>query len=126
MKNTTTVTYICFVAFLLSGVICFLHYHRTYPTVTFTQDDHIALDPVHSAAYLIEDSQAQPIADINSASAETLAVLPCMDEILAARVVNYRMNFGSFSKTEDIMKVNGITRDIYTKIRPYICADKPN
>ena len=46
--------------------------------------------------------------DINAASAEELAALPGIGEVLAGRIVAYREEHGPFAAVEDLMKVSGI------------------
>lgn len=46
--------------------------------------------------------------DINTASAEELAELPGIGEVLAGRIVEYRAAHGPFGAAEDLLEVSGI------------------
>lgn len=46
--------------------------------------------------------------DINAASAEELAGLPGIGQVLAERIVDYRAEHGPFAAVEDLTEVSGI------------------
>ena len=54
----------------------------------------------------------------NVSSPENLAKAPGMDLVLADAIVEYREDIGPFKKPEDLLKVPGITREIYEQINP--------
>jgi competence protein ComEA len=54
----------------------------------------------------------------NVSSAENLAKAPGLDLDLADAIVEYREDVAPFKKPEDLLKVPGITREIYKKINP--------
>ena len=60
--------------------------------------------------------------NINTASVEQLMTLKGIGESRARDIVDYRMRNGSFKKTEDVMKVNGIKEAAYSKIKDDICV----
>ncbi len=122
MKNPRLPILVCFSLFLLSLILAGFYYNPPYPTVSYSGTDHIAFDDYEKADYFTDESHPKPVADLNTASAQTLAVLPGMDEVLAKRVVAYRENFGNFKSKEEILKVNGITQDIYRQLHSYIAV----
>lgn len=56
----------------------------------------------------------------NVSSAENLAKAPGMTLELADAIVEYREDVAPFKKPEDLLKVPGITREIYKKINPRV------
>ena len=58
--------------------------------------------------------------DINSASAEELAALPGIDQVLSERIVEQRSVSGGYESVEDIMTVEGIGPGRYERIRDLI------
>ena len=54
----------------------------------------------------------------NVSSAENLAKAPGMNLELADAIVEYREDVSPFKKPEDLLKVPGITQEIYKKINP--------
>ena len=58
--------------------------------------------------------------NINTAEAEEFETLPMIGEVKAKAIVEYREKNGPFKKTEDLIKVNGIGKGTYEKIKPYL------
>ena len=58
--------------------------------------------------------------NINTASADQLTAIPGIGEVKAKSIVDYRMEQGAFSDTEEIMNISGIGEATYAKIRDYI------
>ena len=58
--------------------------------------------------------------NINTAGKEELMTLSGIGESKAADIIAYRQEHGPFSKTEDIMKIQGIKEGIYNKIKDSI------
>lgn len=54
--------------------------------------------------------------DLNAASAEELAGLPGIGEVLAGRIVEYRREHGPFGTVEDLAKVSGIGEKKLTEL----------
>lgn len=80
--------------------------------------------------YAEEDAQATEPEDyiiarkinINSASAEMLAVLPGIGDELANRIIDYRTEHGPFLSIEELCNVHGIGEKKLDAIRKYITA----
>lgn len=60
------------------------------------------------------------LVNINQASAEELMTLPGIGEAKAEMILEYRLQNGSFEKTEDIMKISGIKEGVYRQIKDKI------
>ena len=61
--------------------------------------------------------------NINTASAAELQKLPGVGEILAGRIVEYRLENGGFAAAEDIMKVDGVGRGKFDAMKQHIAVD---
>lgn len=60
--------------------------------------------------------------DINHASLEELCSLPGIGKTRATEILRYREESGAFRVIEDIMKVSGIKRGLFEKIKEKICV----
>jgi competence ComEA-like helix-hairpin-helix protein len=60
--------------------------------------------------------------NINTAPVSALSCLNGMTEELARAIVNYRSSTGYFPNIADLLKVSGMTRDIFKQIAPRITA----
>jgi len=69
-----------------------------------------------------DESTLKGAVNINTASAEVLSCLSGMTEELARNVVNHRDTAGYFSSIAGILKVQGMTREIFKQISPRITA----
>ena len=58
--------------------------------------------------------------EFNYASAVNLAKAPGITTEIAAAICEYRDEHGFFTKPEDLLKVPGITKDVYKKINPRV------
>jgi len=58
--------------------------------------------------------------DLNLSPSDSLELIPGIGPVLASRIVTYRDRVGKFETVEDIMKVQGIGRSKYEKIKSYI------
>jgi competence protein ComEA len=69
-------------------------------------------------------SEYSPI-DLNTATAETLDLLPGIGPAKAQDIVTYRETHGAFSKVDDLLAIPGFGPAILEKIRPYLTVN-PN
>lgn len=66
---------------------------------------------------------ARGVVNINTATAEQLALLPRVGEKAAQRIIDYRTQHGPFKKTADLMQVKGFGEKSYERIAPYLTVD---
>jgi competence ComEA-like helix-hairpin-helix protein len=64
--------------------------------------------------------------NVNTASVAVLSCLNGLTEETARNIVNYRQSAGYFSSIAGLLKVDGITRDIFKQIAPRITARSEN
>jgi competence protein ComEA len=63
------------------------------------------------------------VVNINSASAEELALLPRVGPAVAGRIIAFREENGKFEATEDLMLVRGIGERTYELLKPFVTID---
>jgi competence ComEA-like helix-hairpin-helix protein len=61
--------------------------------------------------------------NINTATAEELILLPNIGEVMAKRIVVYRIRNNGFKTKEEIMNVKGIGKVKFEKIKDKICIE---
>lgn len=57
---------------------------------------------------------------INTANLYELSVLPGIGKSIALKIINYRNEYGGFTKLEDLMNISGIGNKKYEKIKDFI------
>lgn len=60
--------------------------------------------------------------NINTASLDVLACLPGVDRQLAQQIISYRQSSGFFSNIAWLLKVPGVTDDIFKQVAPLVTA----
>src|ERR1043166_609183 len=60
--------------------------------------------------------------NINTASAEVLACLPGLTPETAQGIVSYRRSAGFFANVAWLLKVDGITQQVFKQVAPLVCA----
>ena len=69
------------------------------------------------------DDQTLPGAvNINTAGADVLVCLPGIDRDLAQKIISYRESSGFFASPAELLKVDGMTRDIFQQVVPLVTA----
>ena len=58
--------------------------------------------------------------EFNYASAANLAKAPGITDEIAEAICDYRDEEGPFTKPEDLLKVPGVTKEVYGKINPQV------
>ncbi|MBC7228166.1 MAG: ComEA family DNA-binding protein [Thermoflexales bacterium] len=76
--------------------------------------------PTISEGVPTSTASAQPLINVNTATAEELQKLPRVGPALAQRIVAYREMYGPFKTPEDLMQVPGIGEAIFAAIRDFI------
>ncbi|HFE64971.1 MAG TPA: hypothetical protein ENK14_11250 [Caldithrix sp.] len=63
------------------------------------------------------------LVNINSATSEQLQALPRIGPKMAQRIVRYRQEHGKFRRKQDLMKVKGIGKKSFEKLRELITVE---
>ncbi len=77
--------------------------------------------PAHSVC--TEALERAAMTDLNAATAEELARLPGIGEVLAGRIVEYRAEHGPLNSVEELMNVRGIGESKLEKLRGLVFVD---
>lgn len=62
------------------------------------------------------------VVNVNTATAEQLALLPGVGPAVAGRIVEHRTKNGNFKSIEDLMLVKGIGEKSFEKMKPYVAT----
>lgn len=62
---------------------------------------------------------------INSACQEELILLPGIGKVIAKRILDYRNQNNGFKSKDEIMRVKGIGKIKFEKIKDKICVENP-
>lgn len=62
------------------------------------------------------------VVNVNTATAEQLALLPGVGPAVAGRIVEHRQKNGNFKAIEDLMLVKGIGEKSFEKMKPYVAT----
>jgi competence ComEA-like helix-hairpin-helix protein len=70
----------------------------------------------------MEGQQAMPLTpiDVNTATAEELAMIPGLDRTLAQNIIDYREANGPFASVDDLSRVTGMDQQTLDSIRGWI------
>ena len=75
------------------------------------------------AAEAEKETEAKGVVNINTATAEELALLPGIAEKKAQAIIDYREKEGEFKAPKDLTKVKGIGRKIFRKIKDQVVVE---
>ena len=78
---------------------------------------------VPTDAEKIGENQQKPLTNINLASKIELDALPGIGAAYAQNILDYREEHGGFQSVEEIMKVKGIGKSTFEKIKDYITVE---
>lgn len=73
---------------------------------------------------MLAEMEQHPI-DLNQATAEQLAVLPWISDILAIAIINYRDQIGSFEAIDELTRVENVNPDLIPILRKYLTVSSP-
>ena len=65
-------------------------------------------------------ADANGVVNINTATAEQLAMLPRVGPSVAGRIIEFRQQNGSFKDTSDLLLIKGIGDKTFELIEPYV------
>ena len=71
----------------------------------------------------VDENQASPLVNINTAGAAELEKLPGIGRALAARIVEHRERYGRFRRAEHLMMVRGIGDRRFRELRHLITVE---
>lgn len=80
--------------------------------------DSIHLHTVES--YLLFDPAAIKLLHLNSTGFDKLAAHPYLSDKLAREIISYREKTGKFYAVSEVMKVQGMSKYLYEKLKPYL------
>lgn len=65
-------------------------------------------------------AEGKAVVNINTASAESLMLLPRVGPSVAARIVEFREKNGKFKSVEELMLVSGVGEKTFAMLEPYV------
>ena len=73
----------------------------------------------------VEEDEVEPeiMININTANVDELSAIPGLGPTVSGRIVEYRDKTGDFRSVRDIMRVPGVTRNMYSSFRNYMTVD---
>jgi len=74
-------------------------------------------------ALVAEGEDAGPKLDINMATKQELTQIPFINSKLAQSIVLYREKVGGFVMFEELLQVEGFSRDLFLKVKSYLYLD---
>lgn len=77
------------------------------------------------AALAAGPAPAQGVVNINTATAQQLALLPHVGPSLAGRIVQFRKDNGPFKSVDELVAVRGIGEKSFARLKPYLTTTGP-
>jgi DNA uptake protein ComE-like DNA-binding protein len=69
-----------------------------------------------------DDKALSGVININTAGANALICLPGIDRDLAQKIISHRQSSGFFANPAELLKVDGMTHDIFKQVAPLVTA----
>lgn len=114
-------------AWILYAIGCVLLLGSMSPRSAFAQPNETpasALD--HTAgAHAVQRAERTGVVNLNTATAAELQRLPRVGPARAQAILTLRMQLKRFSKVEQLLRVKGIGRATFRKLRPLLALDGP-
>lgn len=98
---------------------------NTPPRNAFAQSSHSAQTGDQAEAQPAHAERAQGVVNINTATAAELERLPRVGPARAQAILALRAKLTRFSKVEQLLRVRGIGRATFRKLRPLLALDGP-
>lgn len=75
--------------------------------------------------YEIDPDTGLPLSkvNVNTATFEELQLIPHVGEVIAQRIIEYREKGNTFTKEEDLKKINGIGSTTFERMSPYVTVE---
>lgn len=86
------------------------------PNYLYQEKLHSETIPVYTYPFLTNETGK---INVNTASAVELTDLPGIGKETAARIIEYRENYGKFFSLDELTKVKGIGENTVEKLKPY-------
>ena len=79
---------------------------------------------IHSApAAAVEEKLIGKTVNINTATVEQFMQVPLISKELAERIVEYREENGDFQVLEELLQVDGFTRELLRRLKPFLLLE---
>lgn len=79
----------------------------------------------HAQAAAVADTAERGVVNLNAASAQELVRLPGIGPTRAAAILALRARLKRFTRVEELLRVKGIGRATFRKLRPMLALDGP-
>ena len=89
-----------------------------------TNNDSVALSPNRASEKSgAETEPKEPCLNLNLAAASELIKLPGIGEVMAKRIIDYRVRHGRFRRPEEIIIIEGFSERKYRTIARMVCIE---